>query len=105
VSNEPVSPSAGVSPAIRSGPRSIRDIAVFNQCAAIRALASQRGDYANRIAVLQKLADAAKGDEKKELPAAANAAAALLKTVDTFVESLNHQTSDQMREVKSPVAN
>jgi len=54
----------------------------------LRALAVHRADYANRIALLQKLADAAKGEEKKELNAVAGAAGAALKTVDAFIDSL-----------------
>ncbi|MFC5547907.1 hypothetical protein [Massilia aerilata] len=56
--------------------------------ARVRALAAQRGEYANRIAILQKLADVAKGEEKKDLAAATAAAGALLKTVDAFIDSL-----------------
>ncbi|WP_296949144.1 hypothetical protein [uncultured Massilia sp.] len=56
--------------------------------ARVRMLATQRAEFANRIAVLQKLADGAKGEEKKELAALASGAGALLKTVDGFVESL-----------------
>lgn len=52
------------------------------------ALARHRADYANRIGLLQKLAEGAKGDEKRELAAAAGAAGAALKAVDAFVESL-----------------
>ena len=54
----------------------------------VRALANHRSDYANRIGLLQKLADAARGDEKKELGAVAAAAGAALKSVDAFIESL-----------------
>jgi hypothetical protein len=54
----------------------------------VRALAAQRGEYANRIAVLDRLADAAKGDEKRALSAAVAGAGALLKAVDAFVDSL-----------------
>jgi hypothetical protein len=54
----------------------------------LRSLAAHRADYANRIALLQKLADNAKGEEKKELSAVAGAAGAALKAVDAFVESL-----------------
>jgi hypothetical protein len=56
--------------------------------ARLRTLASQRGDYANRIAIVQRLADAAKGEEKKTLAAIAASAGALLKTIDAFIESL-----------------
>ena len=54
----------------------------------VRALAAQRGEYANRIAVLDRLAEAAKGDEKRALAAAVTGAGALLKAVDAFVDSL-----------------
>lgn len=54
----------------------------------LRALANHRAEYANRIALLQKLADSARGDEKRELAAVAGAAGAALRTVDDFVESL-----------------
>lgn len=54
----------------------------------LRALAVHRADYANRIAQLQRLADAAKGEEKKELAAVAASAGAALKAVDAFIESL-----------------
>jgi hypothetical protein len=56
--------------------------------ARVRALGAQRGEYAQRIAVLDKLADAAKGEEKRELAAVASNAGALLKTVDAFIDSL-----------------
>jgi len=56
--------------------------------AKVRKLAAQRGELAGRIAVVQKLADAAKGDEKKDLAAVAMAGAALLKGADAFVDSL-----------------
>lgn len=56
--------------------------------ARVRALARQRGDYANRIAIVERLADAAKGEQKKDLAAMARAAGGLLKAVDAFVESL-----------------
>jgi hypothetical protein len=56
--------------------------------AKVRALAVQRGEFANRLAILQKLLDNAKGDEKKVLAAVAAAGGALLKTVDGFVDSL-----------------
>jgi hypothetical protein len=54
----------------------------------VRALATQRGEYANRIAILDGLADAAKGEEKRGLAAAVASAGALLKSVDAFIESL-----------------
>jgi len=54
----------------------------------VRALALARGGLANLIAIVGRLADAAKGDEKKNLAALAASGAALLKTVDAFVDSL-----------------
>jgi hypothetical protein len=54
----------------------------------VRQLGMQRGEFANRIAIVQRLADAAKGDEKKALAAVATNAGALLKTVDSFIDSL-----------------
>jgi hypothetical protein len=54
----------------------------------VRTLVSLRGEYANRIAILQRLADAAKGDEKRDVAAVANAAGAALKGADTFIDSL-----------------
>jgi len=54
----------------------------------VRALAAQRGEYAQRIAALDRLADAAKGEEKRALAAVVVGAGALLKTVDTFIDSL-----------------
>jgi len=54
----------------------------------LRSLATHRADYANRIAALQRLVDAAKGDEKRDLAAVATAAGAALKGVDAFIESL-----------------
>jgi hypothetical protein len=56
--------------------------------ARVRTLAAQRGEYANRISIVQRLADAAKGDEKRDLASVANAGGAVLKTVDTFLDSL-----------------
>jgi hypothetical protein len=56
--------------------------------AKVRALAVQRGEFANRLAIVQKLLDSAKGDEKKVLALIAAAGGALLKTVDGFVDSL-----------------
>jgi hypothetical protein len=56
--------------------------------ARVRTLASQRGEYANRVAIVERLADGAKGEEKKALAAVASSAGALLKTIDAFVESL-----------------
>ncbi|HBI68260.1 MAG TPA: hypothetical protein DDZ22_04340 [Massilia sp.] len=54
----------------------------------LRTLATHRAEYANRIAQLQKLADAAKGEDKKELAGVAGAAGAVLKTVDAYIDSL-----------------
>jgi hypothetical protein len=56
--------------------------------ARVRRLAARQAEFANRIAIVQKLADAAKGDEKKALAAVASSAGALLKSVDAFVDSL-----------------
>jgi hypothetical protein len=56
--------------------------------AKMRTLASLRGEYANRIAIIDNLADAAKGDEKRDLASVGRAAGAVLKNVDTFLESL-----------------
>lgn len=67
----------------------------------LRSLATHRADYANRIAILQKLADAAKGDEKRDMAAVASAAGAVLKAVDTFIDSLRAGESGD----KSPLAN
>jgi hypothetical protein len=50
---------------------------------------------------VQRLADAAKRDEKKELAAVAASAGALLKTVDGFVDSLKAGEVDD----KSPLFN
>ena len=67
----------------------------------LRSLATPRADYANRITLLQKLADAAKGDEKRDMTAVAGAAGAVLKAVDAFIESLRAgETGD-----KSPLTN
>ncbi|QOY96763.1 hypothetical protein IM543_19110 [Massilia sp. UMI-21] len=54
----------------------------------LKALAAHRADYAQRIAELQVLEDAAKGEQKKEMAAVAQAALAQLKVVDAFVDSL-----------------
>jgi hypothetical protein len=67
----------------------------------LRSLATHRADYANRIALLQKLADGARGDEKRDMAALATAAGAVLKAVDAFIESLRAgETGD-----KSPLTN
>ena len=67
----------------------------------LRSLATHRADYANRIALLQKLAEAAKGDEKRDMAAVAGAAGAVLKAVDAFIESLRAGESGD----RSPLAN
>jgi hypothetical protein len=54
----------------------------------VRALAVQRGELAQRVATLDRLADAAKGEEKRGLAALVSGAGALLKTVDAFIDSL-----------------
>ena len=69
--------------------------------ARVRALAGLRADYAARIAVVQKMADGAKGEAKKEYSAVATAAVAVLKTVDAFVESLKVGEASE----KSPLFN
>jgi len=56
--------------------------------AKVRNLAAQRGDLANRVALLQRLADAAKGEDKKELAALAASGGALIKSADAFIDSL-----------------
>lgn len=56
--------------------------------ARLRALGTRRSEFANRLDIVQRMADAAKADEKRALNAAANAASAVLKNVDAFVESL-----------------
>jgi len=69
--------------------------------ARVRALASLRGEYANRIATVDALADAAKGAEKRLLANSVDLANGLLKTVDAFIESLRAgETGD-----KSPLFN
>lgn len=69
--------------------------------AKVRTLAAQRAGFANRIAIVQKLADGAKGDEKRDMAGVASAAAAALRTVDGFIESLKAgEASD-----KSPLFN
>ncbi|KQQ87991.1 hypothetical protein [Massilia sp. Leaf139] len=67
----------------------------------LRSLASHRADYANRIAILDKLADAAKGEEKRDMGAVASAAGAVLKAIDAFIDSLRAgETGD-----RSPLTN
>lgn len=67
----------------------------------VNALAVHRANYAQRIAELQALADAAKGEQKKELAAVAQAALAQLKVVDAFIESLRAGEANE----KSPLFN
>jgi hypothetical protein len=67
----------------------------------VRTLAAARGEYANRVALVGRLADDAKGDFKKELTAVENAAGALLKTVDGFLDSLKAGEASE----KSPLFN
>lgn len=67
----------------------------------LRSLATHRADYANRISFLQKLADGAKGDEKRDMAGVATAAGAVLKAVDAFIESLRAGESGD----KSPLTN
>lgn len=54
----------------------------------LNALAVHRAAFAQRIAELQVLLDAAKGEQKKEMTAVSQAALAQLKVVDAFVDSL-----------------
>lgn len=56
--------------------------------AKVRALVGLRSAYAARVAIVQKMADSAKGEVKKDYSAVASAAVAVLKTVDAFIESL-----------------
>ena len=67
----------------------------------VGALAAHRAAYAGRIAELQGLADAAKGDQKKEFAAVAQAALAQLKLVDSFTDSLKAGEASE----KSPLFN
>jgi hypothetical protein len=69
--------------------------------ATLRALAAQRGEFANRITIVQRLANAAKSDEKKDLAAVAANGGAVLKTVDGFIDSLKAGEVDD----KSPLLN
>lgn len=69
--------------------------------ARVRALATLRGAFANRIATADALADAAEGAEKRLLAGSVSNAEDLLKTVDTFIASLHAgETGD-----KSPLYN
>ncbi|MFC0253183.1 hypothetical protein [Massilia consociata] len=67
----------------------------------LQALAGHRAAYAQRIAELQAMAENAKGEEKKELAAVAQAALAQLKLVDAFVDSLKAGEASE----KSPLFN
>jgi hypothetical protein len=67
----------------------------------VRTLTAARGEYANRVALVGRLADEAKGELKKELTAVENAAGALLKTVDGFLDSLKAGEASE----KSPLFN
>ncbi len=67
----------------------------------LKALAEHRAAYAQRIAELQVLVDAAKGEEKKEFAAVASSALAQLKLVDAFVDSLKAGEASE----KSPLFN
>lgn len=67
----------------------------------LQALAVHRAAYAQRIAELQALVDATKGEQKRDMAAVAQAVLAQLKVVDAFVESLKAgEASD-----KSPLFN
>ena len=69
--------------------------------AKVRALVALRSVYAGKVAIVQKLADTAKGEAKKDFASVASAAGAVVKTVDQFVESLKvGEASD-----KSPLYN
>lgn len=69
--------------------------------AKVRSLVALRSAYAARVAIVQKMADSAKGETKKDYSAVASAAVAVLKTVDAFIESLKvGEASD-----KSPLFN
>ncbi|SFC84514.1 hypothetical protein [Massilia yuzhufengensis] len=67
----------------------------------VSALAVHRAAYAQRIGALQLLADAAKGEQKKEFAVVAQAALAQLKVVDAFVESIKAGEASE----KSPLFN
>lgn len=69
--------------------------------AKVRALVTLRSVYAGKVSIVQKLADTAKGEAKKDFASVASAAGAVVKTVDQFVESLKvGEASD-----KSPLYN
>ena len=67
----------------------------------VRNLAALRGASAQRIDTIGMLADAAKGETKRELAAIETAAAALLKTLDAFIDSLKAGDASD----KSPLFN
>ncbi|HEY0490008.1 MAG TPA: hypothetical protein VGD30_10885 [Telluria sp.] len=67
----------------------------------VRELAMMRASYAARVAIVQKMADSAKGEAKKEYSTVATAAVAVLKTVDAFIESLKVGEASE----KSPLFN
>ena len=67
----------------------------------VASLAGHRAAYAQRIAELQALQEAAKGEQKREMAAVAQAAQAQLKVVDAFVESLRAGEASE----KSPLFN
>jgi hypothetical protein len=69
--------------------------------ARVRNLAAQRGELANRVALVQRLADAANGDEKKELAALAASGDTLLRGADAFIDSLRAGESGE----RSPLLN
>lgn len=69
--------------------------------ARVRGLGAQRAELANRAGIVQRLADSAKGEDKKEPAAVASAAGALLKGVDAFIESLKAGETGE----RSPLAN
>jgi len=78
------------------------DLARHDRLAAsVQALGTLRAQYAQRIALVDRLADAAKGDAKKDLAATVQAAAALLKAADSFIESLRAGEASE----KSPLFN
>ncbi|OON60982.1 hypothetical protein B0920_18785 [Massilia sp. KIM] len=54
----------------------------------VRALSVHRATLAGHVAALERLADAAKGELKKELAAVARAAEGQLEGVDAFIEAL-----------------
>jgi hypothetical protein len=67
----------------------------------VGALAVHRAAYAQKIAELQELIDATKGEQKKEFALVAQAALAQLKLVDAFVDSLKAGEASE----KSPLFN